>query len=394
MNPLVRTIAWLAGLVASAAVLLALGEWMATPPLVDLAALPSWLERNDPALAAFAILRIAALVVVGYLLLSTLVLLAAERSRVPALATAARRFAAPVARRAVRGACGAGLAATIASSTSTAFALGPASMHHATAVAPAVPHLRWSPDVDVADRADEPTSPAPAIAPPTSVGSPVPTSGTSPRIASPPPTTTASTPAPVLHDLGDELVLVHLGPTSDEAAPAPTSDPPTGPPGTPAPNATAHPSEPAPTAPTPTSAPSSPPPGDRPSPSSDAGGADEATPAGGDRGTGGTGEATPPGTTETRPDRDVPRPEPPGAGSEAGDPGTADGHHTVVTGDHLWGIAERTLAAAWLAPPQPHEVATYLQGLIAANRSVLAVADDPDLIFPGQVFVLPAVPAR
>jgi nucleoid-associated protein YgaU len=34
----------------------------------------------------------------------------------------------------------------------------------------------------------------------------------------------------------------------------------------------------------------------------------------------------------------------------------------------------------------------YWTGLIAVNGSRLAHRDDPDLVFPGQVFVLPAPP--
>jgi nucleoid-associated protein YgaU len=65
--------------------------------------------------------------------------------------------------------------------------------------------------------------------------------------------------------------------------------------------------------------------------------------------------------------------------------------HTVVAGDHLWDIAERTLAAAWERPPSPEELASYWRQLVAASIGRLA-SGDPDLIFPGEVIDLPAIP--
>ena len=65
---------------------------------------------------------------------------------------------------------------------------------------------------------------------------------------------------------------------------------------------------------------------------------------------------------------------------------------TVRPGDHLWRVARTTLAAAGGAPPPDAAVARYLGLLVAANRDRLVVPDDPDLIYPGQVFVLPPLP--
>jgi nucleoid-associated protein YgaU len=64
----------------------------------------------------------------------------------------------------------------------------------------------------------------------------------------------------------------------------------------------------------------------------------------------------------------------------------------VRPGDNLWSVAESTLARAWHRAPSDTEVDTYWTGLIAANRVRLANRDDPDLVFPGQVFVLPPTP--
>lgn len=70
---------------------------------------------------------------------------------------------------------------------------------------------------------------------------------------------------------------------------------------------------------------------------------------------------------------------------------TAPDRYTVTPGDHLWGIAERTLTAAWGRTPSPGELLGYWRQVLAANASRLA-SGDPDLIFPGEVIDLPAIP--
>ncbi len=83
-----------------------------------------------------------------------------------------------------------------------------------------------------------------------------------------------------------------------------------------------------------------------------------------------------------------------------GDDGTATMHRlpdsptswTVQPGDHFWGIAEETLAAAWGRPPTDKEIDPYWRQLVEVNRSRLAHSDNADLIFPGQVFELPPTP--
>lgn len=62
---------------------------------------------------------------------------------------------------------------------------------------------------------------------------------------------------------------------------------------------------------------------------------------------------------------------------------------TVVPGDHLWRIAERTLEGRLGRPPSDGEIVPYWRQLIERNRSRLLSPDDPDLIVPGQTFVLP-----
>lgn len=63
---------------------------------------------------------------------------------------------------------------------------------------------------------------------------------------------------------------------------------------------------------------------------------------------------------------------------------------TVAPGDNLWTIAAATLRRQSDRQPTEGEVDAYWQRLIVANRARLADPDTPDLIFAGQVFVLPA----
>lgn len=71
---------------------------------------------------------------------------------------------------------------------------------------------------------------------------------------------------------------------------------------------------------------------------------------------------------------------------------TAGATWTVMPGDSLWRIAERTLAAAWGREPSEHEVDPYWRGLVDRNRHALADPHNADLVFPGQVFELPPPP--
>jgi len=68
---------------------------------------------------------------------------------------------------------------------------------------------------------------------------------------------------------------------------------------------------------------------------------------------------------------------------------TPTGEVVVAPGDHLWGIAERTLTERLGRAPTDAEIAPYWSRLIEDNRDLLATGD-PDLIFAGQVFRLPS----
>ena len=65
---------------------------------------------------------------------------------------------------------------------------------------------------------------------------------------------------------------------------------------------------------------------------------------------------------------------------------------TVAPGDHLWSISSRVLTSAWGRPPADVEVVPYWERVIDENRTRLADPANPDLLFPGQVLVVPSPP--
>jgi DNA-binding SARP family transcriptional activator len=94
----------------------------------------------------------------------------------------------------------------------------------------------------------------------------------------------------------------------------------------------------------------------------------------------------------------VPTPAParaPGPAAAAGDGATgpaATGEVTVAAGDNFWTLAQRRLSEVWGRPPTDDETRPYWREMVELNRPRLALPGDPDLIYPGQVFVTPAVP--
>lgn len=66
------------------------------------------------------------------------------------------------------------------------------------------------------------------------------------------------------------------------------------------------------------------------------------------------------------------------------------GRWTVEPGQCFWSIAEDVLTERWGRAPTDAEIVPYWQRLIEANRPQLADRNDPHLIFPGQVFEVPA----
>ena len=64
-------------------------------------------------------------------------------------------------------------------------------------------------------------------------------------------------------------------------------------------------------------------------------------------------------------------------------------HHVVAPGEHLWAIASDRLDDAWGRPATDAEIVPYWRAVIDANRDRLIVANEPDHIMAGQVFLLP-----
>jgi hypothetical protein len=84
-------------------------------------------------------------------------------------------------------------------------------------------------------------------------------------------------------------------------------------------------------------------------------------------------------------------PAPPAAAADAPAPRAADAW-TVRPGECFWSIAEDVLRRAWNRPPTDAEIVPYWRVLIEANRARLGDPRNPDLIFPAQVFTVPAPP--
>jgi hypothetical protein len=63
---------------------------------------------------------------------------------------------------------------------------------------------------------------------------------------------------------------------------------------------------------------------------------------------------------------------------------------TIARGDHLWHVAEATVERSIGRRPTETETARYWRALIDVNRDRLVDRDQPDMVFTGQVFVLPS----
>lgn len=74
--------------------------------------------------------------------------------------------------------------------------------------------------------------------------------------------------------------------------------------------------------------------------------------------------------------------------AETGEAATWD----VAEGDHFWAIAEQTLQDAWGRAPTDSQIAPYWRDLVEANGDRLLPPHDPDLVYPGQQFVVPTPP--
>lgn len=61
----------------------------------------------------------------------------------------------------------------------------------------------------------------------------------------------------------------------------------------------------------------------------------------------------------------------------------------VRPGDNFWSIAAAALESAWGEQPSERQVAVYWLAVTAANRGRLPHPGEPDLLYPGDVVVLP-----
>ncbi len=78
--------------------------------------------------------------------------------------------------------------------------------------------------------------------------------------------------------------------------------------------------------------------------------------------------------------------------TEAGD-GVGEGMMVeVVKDDHFWALAEQALTDAWGRAPSDAELTPYWAEMVEANVDRLAPPEDPNLIYPGQSFVVPDTP--
>jgi nucleoid-associated protein YgaU len=64
----------------------------------------------------------------------------------------------------------------------------------------------------------------------------------------------------------------------------------------------------------------------------------------------------------------------------------------VRPGDSFWSIAETVIGQARMGAERP-AIAPYWSRLVAANRDRLPYPGDPDLLFAGDVLVLPPLTA-
>lgn len=344
------------------------GAGTTLPPWPRWTELWTFLDHNDPVVVTFSALRVVAMGLCWYLLASTALGTLARATRVAALVRAVDVVTLPSIRRLVHGVVGVGMAVSVsatAMSTATIVTIA----HPATAMA--APRPDSPPTMRVVQE------PGPTVPPGTQQNSE-------------PPVTMRVLPEPD----GEPNDTMQPPVTMHEIEPD-------GPP------ATSTPTPPGPASSSTTVS-------DPPSPPPAAGSADTRpgdTPGG--SGTADSDNAAPTGAADTPGSGGVgrsgsgsagdPMPSPTPAGPSTAPTSTADGSTdqsppptnpttwTIQPGDHLWHVSQQTLTRATGVAPTDAATATYLHTLIAANVKVFAVPGNPDLVFPGQVFTLPAV---
>ena len=317
--------------------LLAADRALPSPPGLDPGTWPGWVARVGPAPVLMSGVRLAGIVAAGYLLLVVTVELVGRATGLRPLIALSRAISAPMVRGLVRSVAGVGMAASITALAAVApvsAGASPSSGAPTTSTSTTVTAPTRDPGADPpVMRALDPSTPEPTDAP------------LHASDAAPPEVTATTTSVAPLDDAAPTMRLLDDPPSS-------TAGPPT--------SSTAPPSTNAPPTDTATTGPPT---------------------------TVGSGPATPPSEPGATGATD------PSAGP-SGDPAPGGDRWVIQHGDHLWGVARRTLSGAWHRPPTDGEVARYLDQLIDANADVLVVADDADLVFVGQQFTLPPIPAR
>ena len=338
--------AWSAALAAALVLLNAAGVGpLGAPPLTGWSALQEWLAAREPAVAAVAMLRPAAMACCWYLVAATSVCVAAAATRLPALVGASRAVALPSVRRVVNAALGAGMVATTWAA--------PVAASEVPLSEP--PVLRW---IDDARRPAGTTETGEAVAPPAglppeeapeeapaedSPEAPTPVAPGEPRSDAPAPADEPPPSAPTAQPQSGRAE--HVGPAEQTGRAEPAADqaPEPGP---------AHRAGPA-AAPVPPSAEPSAEPVPAPVGPTDPAGPHQP-------------EATP-----------VPPPAPEAA------------TWAVEPGDSFWRIARVHLERTTGREPANREVLPYWRTLIDTNRDELADPANPDLLLVGQNLTLP-----
>jgi nucleoid-associated protein YgaU len=346
-------LAWLAALTAGVALFHAMGSGpLAPPPLTDPGAWGTWASGRDPITAVVAVLRLVVLALAWYLVGVTTIGIVARLLRAARLVRLADALTVPAVRRLLQGALGLGLATAMVGAGAPESHGGPAATAAAATVgADDVVHLRRATDearlVRISGELAEPD--AAGAAPPLRLTR-VDADEVVRLVQVDAPEDPAASPLPLeLLDAATEPAAAHEVAVPEVAVPEAA-----------APGSTAR-EVAAPEVAGPAGGP-----GGR-HPVVDRGGPDDP------REVGEVGEVTM---------RVVQEP-----ATRA--PATT---REVVAGDSLWTIARDTLAAAQGRTPSEAELHHYWQQLIERNRPRLADAENPDLIFPGQVVELPTVP--
>jgi nucleoid-associated protein YgaU len=142
-----RLTAWTAALVVALRLLLRSGSASLSIPVTSLDDLDRWLSETPPADMTMAVLRLGALVAVGYLLAATALTVVAQVARVRGLKAAADRVSPAVVRRIVTGGSGVGLVLGGAVASLPLPDLTATAGSDAVASAPATPDGAASPSV-------------------------------------------------------------------------------------------------------------------------------------------------------------------------------------------------------------------------------------------------------